>query len=66
MEIDEIQIQAIFYDSKENLRVPIIQKFNNEAHAWCWINWLKQQNQIVTIEAKIGKPYGEEILLVWG
>lgn len=65
MDVGIFRVSYVFYDADKNVRIPMEQHFIDEDRAWCFVEWLKGQDKIVTVEVKVGTPYGEECLLVW-
>lgn len=65
MDVGIFRISYVFYDAAKNVRIPFGHTFTDETEVWSLVEWLKDQDKIVTLEVKVGKPYGEEYLLVW-
>lgn len=65
MKLGEIKVECVFYNKKKNIRIPICQIFKNEVYANEWVEWLKEQDEIVTLTMTKQMGYGEEVMLYW-
>ena len=65
MKIGEFKVECVFYNKKQNIRIPMCQIFSDKANVDCWVEWLKNQDEIVTITVTKQTKYGEETILYW-
>lgn len=65
MKVGEIKVESVFYNEEENKRTPICQIFKSEHRANTWIEWLKTQEDVISITATKQMEYGEEVFLCW-
>ena len=65
MKVGEIKVTCVLYDKKKNIRTPLCQICSDEAYANRWVEWLKVQEETVSITVTKQTEYGEILVLSW-
>lgn len=65
MKVGEIKVTCVLYDKKKNIRTSLCQIFSDEVYANHRVEWLKVQEETISITVTKQTEYGEILVLSW-